>query len=364
MKNPFQHAERKQAFWDDSAQNKTTLRPVLIAERAQLAPKAVAYKNAIINQILAHLPEIISAQTIACYNGFRNEVDVSHFIGNCLAQNKRVVLPKIKQKAIDFYHVSDVNVYQQTGAFGILEPDDAQCPLIQPQEIDLFIVPAVAFDVFGYRIGYGGGYYDRFLQQKREDAVTIGVGYDMQLLHAIKTEPHDIPLDRVVTDKMHHTNIITPTWSEHRTHSPAETQSFAQNLAAKGLLNEPVIALHGNLGTGKTEFVKGLANACNAKQTVSSPTYVFIHEYEGEPFLRHIDCYRIDELQKEDHEFWHEALTNPDGCIVIEWAERIGDLLPSNTVHLYGEQTGEESRTWTLFTAFRGQNHLHEVGRC
>ena len=82
------------------------------------------------------------------------------------------------------------------GAYGILEPG-ADCPRVEPEEIDLILVPGTAFDVRGHRIGQGGGYYDRYLNRTR--AVRVGVCHDFALLSAVPSEAHDARMDIVVT---------------------------------------------------------------------------------------------------------------------------------------------------------------------
>lgn len=361
---PFTVIERKRSLWGENLQEKSWLRQEIRKKRNQIHPRVSAYKCSIIQQTLKSLPEFQSAQTIACYNAYQSEVDLTRFMQDCLKTQKRVVLPKVCGKDLCFYEVTDLTEQQNIGAFHIVEPDETKCALVHPDEIDLFLVPGIAFDLFGFRVGYGGGYYDRYLHNKRLDAISIGVGYDMQLVHAIHNEEHDVPVDLVVTDAMNDGNIIDPMHSLHSTQSPEETQEIANQLVCNGLTREPLIALHGDLGTGKTEFVKGMAQACEVEHSVCSPTYVFIHEYQGKQSLRHIDCYRIGELKEQDNEFWDEAITSINGCVVIEWAEKIAALLRNDTVHIAGERTGERARIWSLYTFYRNQKHLHQVKLC
>ncbi|MFR8600866.1 MAG: 5-formyltetrahydrofolate cyclo-ligase, partial [Clostridioides difficile] len=72
--------------------------------------------------------------------------------------------------------------------------------------LDVVIVPAVAYDIHCYRLGYGGGFYDRFLENLRKDAITIGIAFDFQIFDSIPKETHDAQLDYIVTE----TRIITP----------------------------------------------------------------------------------------------------------------------------------------------------------
>lgn len=124
--------------------------------------------------------------------------------------------------------------------------------------------------------------------------------------------------------------------------SPEETRALAVVLAAelesRGALNSPgvLLALHGELGTGKTCFVQGLAQALGIRQAVASPTYTMINEYRGRRQLAHMDLYRIrapQELMGIDFESYLDI----DGVTVIEWAERAGEWLPDRAMHIYFE---------------------------
>ncbi len=115
-------------------------------------------------------------------------------------------------------------------------------------------------------------------------------------------------------------------------HSPEETQSIASDLLSE-LPDNSVLALHGDLGAGKTCFVKGLAKALGIKQAITSPTFTIVNEYLQPSPLYHIDLYRLggpDEMFGLGFEEYFEK----DGVKAIEWAERAGDLIPEDAVHI------------------------------
>jgi tRNA threonylcarbamoyladenosine biosynthesis protein TsaE len=117
------------------------------------------------------------------------------------------------------------------------------------------------------------------------------------------------------------------------THSAEETITLGRRLAERAPAGT-VIALHGELGAGKTCFVKGLALGLGVTQEVTSPTFTIIHEYRGGRLpLYHIDLYRLDTVQQALDIGIDDYLHN-DGVTVIEWAERIESLLPANTTHI------------------------------
>jgi tRNA threonylcarbamoyladenosine biosynthesis protein TsaE len=106
-----------------------------------------------------------------------------------------------------------------------------------------------------------------------------------------------------------------------------------------------VIALHGNLGAGKTCFTQGLAQAAGVKEPVCSPTYTIISEYRGTVPFHHIDLYRLGGPE-EAFDLGLNDYLEAGGITVIEWAERAAELLPPSTIHIRLERgDGEERRT-------------------
>ncbi len=111
--------------------------------------------------------------------------------------SKIFVFPKVNGKFLDFGTVRDLND-MIPGKFGIMEPRLADFNF---DEIELIFVPAIAFDINGHRIGYGGGYYDRLLSKKRINQYAIGVCFEFQLIEKIETSKWDMSVDLVVTEK-------------------------------------------------------------------------------------------------------------------------------------------------------------------
>jgi tRNA threonylcarbamoyladenosine biosynthesis protein TsaE len=131
---------------------------------------------------------------------------------------------------------------------------------------------------------------------------------------------------------------------EHLTSSEQETLTLARSFARR-LARGDVVALTGELGTGKTRFVKGVCEAFGAQQRVSSPSFIILNRYAGvdgenrELFLYHLDLYRIRSLE-EIYDLGYEEFLYGDGITLIEWAEQLGDLLPPKRYDVrlsYGE---------------------------
>lgn len=131
--------------------------------------------------------------------------------------------------------------------------------------------------------------------------------------------------------------------------SPADTRALAAELAAR-LRPGAVLALHGELGTGKTCFVQGLAAALGVEQPVHSPTFNLISEYAGPLPLYHVDLYRLRDAREAEVVGLDDYLF-ADGVTAIEWAEKADALLPSTAVHLhFAAGAGPEERVIRVIT--------------
>jgi tRNA threonylcarbamoyladenosine biosynthesis protein TsaE len=128
------------------------------------------------------------------------------------------------------------------------------------------------------------------------------------------------------------------------TKSPRDTMQLAENLV-KSITSPVCIALFGELGAGKTVFVKGLAKGLGIDDVIKSPTFVLMRSYFGRMALHHIDLYRIK--KEEDFLPFEETLMN-DGITAIEWADRAEDFLPDNRVDVYFEILSSEEREVTI----------------
>ncbi|SFM32906.1 tRNA (adenosine(37)-N6)-threonylcarbamoyltransferase complex ATPase subunit type 1 TsaE [Salibacterium qingdaonense] len=124
-------------------------------------------------------------------------------------------------------------------------------------------------------------------------------------------------------------------------HSPSETIQFGERIGSV-VQSGDVITLDGDLGAGKTHFTKGLAEALQVKEIVNSPTFTIIKEYSGTLPLYHMDLYRLD--GEEADEIGLEEYLEGAGVCVVEWAEKIGELLPGSHLQITMERRGEEER--------------------
>lgn len=136
------------------------------------------------------------------------------------------------------------------------------------------------------------------------------------------------------------------------TNTVGETKNLARDFASE--INKPtVIALYGNLGSGKTNFIQGLAEGFGIKRRVLSPTFVFMRSYElkgrGTKKFHHVDLYRLDSEKDVEAIGLKEILEDNDSIVAVEWPEKIEKLLPENTVKIKFETLGENKRKIVIF---------------
>lgn len=181
---------------------KNTLRKTVLQERMALSPELVTEKsNAIIDKVFA-MKEYLQAVTIMVYLDFRNEVQTGALLSRSMDNGKRVVVPATETKE-HLLIPSLIKHYPEElrpGHWGILEPTPGSLRPVHPKDIDLVFVPGVAFDLAGNRLGYGGGYYDRFLARLGEHAVFIALAFEIQVRPHVYPAAHDIPMHYLITE--------------------------------------------------------------------------------------------------------------------------------------------------------------------
>lgn len=147
----------------------------------------------------------INASTIFIFVSYNNEVDTHNIIKHGLSHNKTICVPKIMSKNEGMKAVS-INDFEDLipGAYGILEPADFSME-IEKEEIDTIFLPGVAFDLSGGRIGYGAGFYDRFLKGVSDKISKIALSYEFQVIDSVPMDFYDEYIDGIITEKYVHT---------------------------------------------------------------------------------------------------------------------------------------------------------------
>ncbi|NPA49330.1 MAG: 5-formyltetrahydrofolate cyclo-ligase [Thermodesulfobacteria bacterium] len=180
--------------------SKKTLRKIFLARRASLTPEARKELSRRITEHLRSYAPYRKAERLLLYAHFRDEVETDALIEAALQEGKEVYLPRtyVREKRLRLFRLFNTGELLP-GAYGIPEPP-AQNPEIQAEELDLIVVPGVAFDLRGGRLGYGGGFYDR-LFAKAPRVKRIGLAYSCQVAEELPLEEHDVLLHALVTEK-------------------------------------------------------------------------------------------------------------------------------------------------------------------
>lgn len=173
--------------------DKSELRRTIRRRIAALTAEQRAHKSALIAEALLARDELRTAHCIALFAALADEPQTQSLIEQ-LALTHRVVLPRVTGEEMEFADYRADAMCK--GAFGIAEP--AGSAVVCPAEIDVMVVPGVAFTAEGARLGRGRGYYDRYLSREGFRATTIGVCFAEQLVATLPTEPHDKRVSAVV----------------------------------------------------------------------------------------------------------------------------------------------------------------------
>lgn len=177
---------------------KSVLRLKARAARRAITPEVREAASREVAQRVLLLPEMRDVRAVLLYGASPEEMEPLPLEIALRARGVRVAYPRVHGRKHLALHWVDDREELVTGSFGLLEPSaEATCAL--PSEIDAIIVPGVAFDVCGGRVGYGRGYYDTLLGGPCEGTPTIGIAFDEQVVAEVPCQPHDRRLDVVVT---------------------------------------------------------------------------------------------------------------------------------------------------------------------
>jgi 5-formyltetrahydrofolate cyclo-ligase len=163
-------------------------------ERTLLSARIVA--------TILNLPSYRDAGAVLAYASFGTELQTDELLRRVLADGKTLVLPRVERGGLGLYEVRDLAGDLAPGTWGIREPEPDRCPPADAGGVGFALVPGVAFDRGARRLGYGGGYYDRLLAGGLPEATPLVSGaFEVQILDKIPLDPHDAPVDVVVTEK-------------------------------------------------------------------------------------------------------------------------------------------------------------------
>ncbi len=182
--------------------SKESLRKAGLKVRGDLDAATRKKKSEEIARQFFSMKEARGAETIAFYISCKDEVETEAMIKRAIEMGKRVAAPvaRVGERRLDMVYLYDFEEGVKEGAYGILEPIEGSGPTLKAEEIDVIIVPALAFDRTGARLGYGCGYYDRFLKRLKDEAVKIGLAFEVQMVDEVPFESHDERVDYIVTE--------------------------------------------------------------------------------------------------------------------------------------------------------------------
>jgi len=181
---------------------KQALREAVVAAREALAPAWRARASAAIAARIADMDSFSRARVVLLTLPYRSEWDASLLVDRALAAGKVVAAPRVDPSArmLRAYRIADVARDVEPGYRGIPEPR-AACPEIALDRIDWVLVPGIAFDATGRRLGYGGGYYDRLLPFLPIATPRVAGAFEAQVVDSVPTALHDVTVDSIVTEQ-------------------------------------------------------------------------------------------------------------------------------------------------------------------
>lgn len=177
--------------------DKKSLRKLYKSVRNSFAPYETALIDRRIFTSFINSDLYKSAELLLIYVSSKGETDTLNIIDYALADGKKVAVPYCKENNMHFLLIESFSELSE-GLFGIPEPDPVKCTPVMDFTDAVCVVPALCFDVYGNRLGYGGGYYDRFLSSV--SVITVGLCRERSLCHRLPSEAHDIAIDYIITE--------------------------------------------------------------------------------------------------------------------------------------------------------------------
>ena len=184
-------------------EDREALRQKILGARDGLSDKVRQAKSISVMQNFWTLMGMQQWSTLFIYVNFRSEVETLELIKKCINRDIRVAVPLVEASAVRMIPllIKDPEQDLVPGYYNIPEPDPKKSLRLEPGEIDAAVIPGSVFDIHGGRLGYGGGYYDRFLLNDAPQAKRIGLAFELQVVDKVPLEPHDQPLDILITEE-------------------------------------------------------------------------------------------------------------------------------------------------------------------
>lgn len=182
--------------------DKKTLRKVILDKRSQLSKDEILSRSEKIKDKLFQLKEFQEANFIFSFISFQDEVHTHDIITETISIGKRVGVPITidSPRQLLVSELKDFHKELELGFYNILTPKKEYERIVSPELVDLVLVPGLAFDRSGYRVGYGGGYYDRFFASLEKKVPKVALCFDLQILPQVPKDDFDVPVDYIITE--------------------------------------------------------------------------------------------------------------------------------------------------------------------
>jgi 5-formyltetrahydrofolate cyclo-ligase len=185
-----------------TSEAKAAVRRAVLLRRDALPGGERALLSARIVTTILDLRTYQETDVVLAYASFGTELQTGDLLRRVLADGKTLVLPRVERGGLGLYEVRDLAGDLAPGTWGIREPEPDRCPRADAGGVGFALIPGVAFDRRARRLGYGGGYYDRLLAGGLPEGTPLVSGaFEVQILDEVPTDPHDAPVDVVVTEK-------------------------------------------------------------------------------------------------------------------------------------------------------------------
>ncbi len=182
---------------------KTWLRKEILRKRNLISPEVRAQKSLAIMERLYKLQEFRSARLLHIFVSFGSEVSTELVIKRSLEIGKRVVVPITdnKSRRLTLSEIEDYDLDLRPGHWGILEPRNEAVRAVDLDQLDLILIPGVAFDKAGHRLGHGAGYYDKLLAGCKERPLAMALAYELQVIDSVPVMEYDVKIDGIITEE-------------------------------------------------------------------------------------------------------------------------------------------------------------------
>lgn len=181
---------------------KSAIRKEMISKRRAMTQDEMMEKSSVIQTRVLGLSAYKESEVIGLYASFNNEVSTSVFFDRAVKDGKKVLFPRIKaeEKELEFVAVRRLEELE-LGAYGILSPPHGEGHADSIRDRWFLVIPGVAYDLKGGRLGYGGGFYDRYLHKLERKPFIAALAYEFQILDDIPMRPHDVRVDAIITEQ-------------------------------------------------------------------------------------------------------------------------------------------------------------------